>query len=270
MNVLIIGSGGREHAIAMKLSKSPIVGGLFVLPGNAGTREIATNVELSQDNFGEIEKFAKENFIELIVVGPEQPLVDGIVDYFVNKDIKVVGPDSNAAQLEGSKSFAKAFMEKYGIPTAKYRSFSSSEHIEAIEYLNELRPPYVLKADGLAAGKGVLILEDRTEAESELKKILTEGKFGAAGSSVVIEQFLQGIEMSVFVLTDGKDYLVLPEAKDYKRIGEGDSGPNRTIPILSVLLTIIVAVKLWHYYHQRHQNRRRDRSSFSEIQNKII
>ena len=226
MNILIIGSGGREHAIAKKIAASPKLGKLFVLPGNAGTNEIAENVSLALNDFKGMKDFAENNFIEMIVVGPEQPLVEGIADYFKNTDIKVVGPASKAAQLEGSKSFAKDFMLKYDIPTAKYRSFGPEQLNDAYNFLEDLNAPFVLKADGLAAGKGVLIIQDNEEAKTELKNILTGNKFGSAGSQVVIEEFLDGIEMSTFVLTDGKNYLVLPEAKDYKRIGEKDTGLN--------------------------------------------
>lgn len=226
MNILIIGSGGREHAIAKKIAASPKLGKLFVLPGNAGTNEIAENVSLALNDFKGMKDFAENNFIEMIVVGPEQPLVEGIADYFKNTDIKVVGPASKAAQLEGSKSFAKDFMLKYDIPTAKYRSFGPEQLNDAYNFLEDLNAPFVLKADGLAAGKGVLIIQDNEEAKAELKNILTGNKFGSAGSQVVIEEFLDGIEMSTFVLTDGKNYLVLPEAKDYKRIGEKDTGLN--------------------------------------------
>lgn len=226
MKILLIGSGGREHAIARKISDSPKLEKLYVLPGNAGTKAIAENVSLSSSDFAAIKEFTSEKSIDTIVVGPEQPLVEGITDYFKNSDMKVVGPSKKAAQLEGSKSFAKAFMAKYHIPTAKYNSFGSHELNEAMQFLKSLDAPYVLKADGLAGGKGVLIIDGLNEAKDELKNILTEGKFGSAGSKVVIEEYLDGIEMSSFILTDGQDYMILPEAKDYKRIGENDTGLN--------------------------------------------
>ena len=226
MNILIIGSGGREHALAWKLHQSRRVGQLFVAPGNGGTAKIATNVNIAPQNFEAIREFARQNNIRYIVVGPEQPLVEGIFDYFVEEEgIYVIGPSKAAAQLEGSKAFAKSFMSKYNIPTAPYRSFSSSQLKEAYDFLQTLKPPYVLKASGLAAGKGVVIVDDLDQARNEIRKMF-EGKFGAAGRTVVIEQFLDGIELSVFVLIDGKNYTVLPTSKDYKRVGEGDTGPN--------------------------------------------
>ncbi|MDD3685625.1 MAG: phosphoribosylamine--glycine ligase [Bacteroidales bacterium] len=229
MNVLILGSGGREHAFAWKISQSKLVNKLFVAPGNAGTAQCASNVSLNPLNFSEIGEFVKSNNIELLIVGPEDPLVAGIADYFrTNSEfdgVFVVGPDKKGAMLEGSKDFAKLFMNKYAIPTAGYFSANKENIDDAISYLSKLNPPYVLKADGLAAGKGVLITETLDEATSELQNMLN-GKFGAAGNTVVIEEFLDGIECSVFVLTDGDSYVILPEAKDYKRIGEGNTGLN--------------------------------------------
>ncbi|MCB8994198.1 MAG: phosphoribosylamine--glycine ligase [Bacteroidales bacterium] len=229
MNVLILGSGGREHALAWKIAQSPKLKKLFVAPGNAGTLGCATNIQLNTEDFQAVKKVVVENSIELVVVGPEVPLVAGIHDFFLSesvlRNITVIGPTLNGAMLEGSKDFAKKFMVKYNIPTAAYSSFTADSLNEGLAFLTKLNPPYVLKADGLAAGKGVLILDKMTEAQSELKEMLS-GKFGKAGNTVVIEEFLSGIECSVFVLTDGKDYLILPEAKDYKRIGEGDTGLN--------------------------------------------
>jgi phosphoribosylamine---glycine ligase len=230
MNVLIIGSGGREHAFAWKLAQSPKLSQLFIAPGNAGTAANGTNVKLAVDNFEAVKKFCLDQKIEMVVVGPEAPLVDGIHDFFLAdaeiREIAVIGPVKAAAQLEGSKDFAKDFMNKYGIPTAGHQTFDQSSLAEGIEYLEKLKPPFVLKADGLAAGKGVLILEDRKEAQEELRAMLEDKKFGTASAKVLIEEFLTGIEVSVFVLTDGKSYKILPEAKDYKRIGEGDTGLN--------------------------------------------
>lgn len=239
MNVLILGSGGRENALAWKIRESKKVDNLFVAPGNAGTelltREVdgktvgCKNVAIKADDFDAIKKFVLENDIEMVVVGPEDPLVKGIYDYFKNdaalKSIKVIGPSKEGARLEGSKDFAKAFMMRHNIPTARYKSFTNETIEDAIAFLAELEAPYVLKADGLAAGKGVLILNTLEEAKVELKTMLT-GKFGDASKTVVIEEFLSGIECSVFVLSDGKNYKVLPVAKDYKRIGEGDKGLN--------------------------------------------
>jgi len=229
MNVLILGSGGREHTLAWKISKSKKLRKLFIAPGNAGTGEVGTNVNIKPDDFDSIGSFVMQKNIELVVVGPEDPLVKGIYDYFLDhKDLKkvsVIGPSRKGAQLEGSKEFANQFMERNKIPAAKFKSISENSFNEGINYLKALKPPYVLKADGLAAGKGVLILESIEEAEKELKEML-QGKFGDAGKKVVIEEFLKGIEISVFVLTDGKSYKILPEAKDYKRIGEGDTGLN--------------------------------------------
>ncbi|MBK7211776.1 MAG: phosphoribosylamine--glycine ligase [Bacteroidales bacterium] len=228
-NILLLGSGGREHAMAWKMAQSPLLGKLFIAPGNAGTREVGTNVSLGINDFPAIRGFVLENQIDMIVVGPEEPLVKGIADYFRNDPytahIHVVGPGKAGAQLEGSKDFAKAFMQKHGIPTAAYQSFTRDTLNKAYEFLDTLKPPYVLKADGLAAGKGVIICNEIATAREELEMMLN-GRFGDASATVVIEEFLQGIELSVFFLTDGKTALLLPEAKDYKRIGEGDSGPN--------------------------------------------
>ncbi|PKP42235.1 MAG: phosphoribosylamine--glycine ligase [Bacteroidetes bacterium HGW-Bacteroidetes-13] len=230
MNILILGSGGREHAFAWKIKQSPRCDQLFVAPGNAGTMEIATNLPIDVLDFQAIKKAVVNHEIQLVLVGPEVPLVEGICNFFHNDkqltDVMIVGPEAHAAQLEGSKEFAKDFMFRHQIPTAAYQSFSSDQIGDACRFLETLQPPYVLKADGLAAGKGVLILEDIAEAKAELKNILTDGKFGNAGNKVVIEEFLKGIELSCFVLTDGKNYKILPTAKDYKRIGEGDTGLN--------------------------------------------
>ena len=227
-NILVLGSGGREHALAWKLAQSEGAH-VFIAPGNAGTAQIGTNVAIKINDFEAIKKFCIEQEIQLVVVGPEQPLVDGIVDFFkADKDlqaIKIIGPDRRGAQLEGSKAFAKDFMEKYGIPTAKCLKVSKDNVTEGYAFLDTLKAPYVLKADGLAAGKGVLIINDLKEAKAELNNML-DGKFGAASATVVIEEFLKGIEVSIFVLTDGEHYVLLPEAKDYKRIGDGDQGLN--------------------------------------------
>ena len=229
MNVLILGSGGREHALAWKIAQSPLLTKLFIAPGNAGTSECGTNLPVNTDDFYAVKEQVIKNNISLVVVGPEVPLVAGIHDFFLAdeqlKDIPVIGPTKQGAMLEGSKDFAKEFMIRYNIPTAAFRSFTSHTLSEGFEFLGSLHPPYVLKADGLAAGKGVVILGNLENARNELHEMLS-GKFGNAGSKVVIEEFLSGIECSVFVLTDGKDYLILPEAKDYKRIGEGDTGLN--------------------------------------------
>lgn len=228
-NILVLGSGGREHALAWKLSQSPCCGALYIAPGNAGTALVGKNVPIKVGDFEAIKRFCIEEGVQLVVVGPEQPLVDGIVDFFKHDDalksVKIVGPDKTGAQLEGSKAFAKVFMEKYGVPTAKCRTITKENLDEGFSFLDSLKAPYVLKADGLAAGKGVLILDSLDEAKTELNKMLG-GKFGAASECVVIEEFLKGIEVSVFVLTDGEHYVVLPEAKDYKRIGDGDRGLN--------------------------------------------
>lgn len=229
MNILIIGSGGREHALAWKLAQSPKVKRVYIAPGNAGTGETGKNLNINIENFEEIKKAVAENEIGMVVVGPEVPLVAGIHDFFLEDDflksVPIIGPVKRAAMLEGSKDFAKGFLTRHGIPTAEYRSFDNSTRDEAFKFLRSLDPPYVIKADGLAAGKGVLILDHITEAENEIDAIL-KGKFGQAGNKVVIEQFLRGIELSVFIITDGKTYKLLPEAKDYKRIGEGDKGLN--------------------------------------------
>ena len=225
MNILLLGSGGRECAIAWKLAQSPKCTKLFIAPGNAGTTAYGENVAIKVNEFDKISEFAKANNVEMIVVGPEDPLVNGVYDYFKGSDIKVIGPSKAAAQLEGSKDFCKRFMSRNGIPTARYQSFTAAEYDEACKFLETLQAPYVLKADGLAAGKGVLILPTLEEAKKELKEMLG-GMFGAASATVVIEEFMSGIECSVFVLTDGKNYKILPVAKDYKRIGEGDTGLN--------------------------------------------
>jgi phosphoribosylamine---glycine ligase len=230
MNVLLIGNGGREHALAWKIKQSPLCEKLFVAPGNAGTSLVAENILIGVDEFEKIGKFCITNKVELVVVGPEVPLVKGIRDYFEAdvqlKSIWMVGPGKAGAQLEGSKDFSKQFMLRNKIPTAKAKTFYSNQLAEAIEYLNSCTTPLVIKADGLAAGKGVIITSDLDDAKATMKEILEGKKFGEAGSKVLVEEFLDGIELSVFVLTDGKDYVILPEAKDYKRIGDGDTGPN--------------------------------------------
>ena len=230
MNILILGSGGREHTFAYKIAQSNRCGQLFVAPGNAGTSEIATNVPISVNDFEAIKNCVLENQIKMVVVGPEDPLVNGIADYFLAsselKNVMLIGPSKAGALLEGSKERAKEFMIDHKIPTAAYQSFTKESLAEGKLFLETLNPPYVLKADGLAAGKGVLILEDINEAKQELENMLSNSKFGAASETVVIEEFLDGIELSVFVLTDGKNYKILPTAKDYKRIGEGDKGLN--------------------------------------------
>ena len=225
MNILLLGSGGRECAIAWKLAQSPRCTKLFIAPGNAGTGAYGENVAIKVNEFEKIKEFVAANGIEMVVVGPEDPLVNGIYDYFQGTDVKVIGPSKAAAQLEGSKDFCKRFMMRNNIPTARYQSFTAAEYDEACKFLETLQAPYVLKADGLAAGKGVLILPTLDEAKRELKEMLS-GMFGAASATVVIEEFMSGIECSVFVLTDGKNYKILPVAKDYKRIGEGDTGLN--------------------------------------------
>jgi phosphoribosylamine--glycine ligase len=230
MNILILGSGGREHAFTHKLSQSKKINQLFVAPGNAGTDKIATNININPTNFNDVKNVVLTNEIDMVVVGPEAPLVEGVHDFFLAdeelKSIPVIGPKKDGALLEGSKDFSKQFMEKYNIPTARYKSFTKNNLTEGFDFLETLNAPYVLKADGLAAGKGVLILNSLEEAKKELKEMLTNQKFGDASSTVVIEEFLDGIELSVFVLTDGKSYKILPSAKDYKRIGEGDTGLN--------------------------------------------
>jgi len=229
MNILLLGSGGREHAMAWKISQSPKLSSLYVAPGNPGTAAVATNLPIAADDFPNIKKAVLENNIDLVVVGPEDPLVKGVVNFFAAdtelKNIPVIGPDKVGAQLEGSKDFSKKFMFRHNIPTAGYLSVTANNIPEGIAFLKNLQAPYVLKADGLAAGKGVLILNDLDETISELKAML-DGKFGAASKTVVIEEFLSGIECSVFVITDGKNYKILPEAKDYKRIGVGETGLN--------------------------------------------
>mgnify|MGYP001117412396 FL=1 len=230
MNILILGSGGREHAFTLKLLESNKVNQLFVAPGNAGTANIATNITINPTDFNAVKQTVLDNDIKMVVVGPEAPLVAGVHDFFLAddalKNIPVIGPKKDGATLEGSKDFSKQFMQKHGIPTAKYQSFTKENLAEGFAFLETLEPPYVLKADGLAAGKGVLILNSLKEAKAELKEMVSNQKFGEASSTVVIEEFLKGIELSVFVLTDGKNYKILPSAKDYKRIGEGDTGLN--------------------------------------------
>jgi phosphoribosylamine--glycine ligase len=229
MNILLLGSGGREHALAWKIAQSPKLTKLFIAPGNPGTAQVGTNLDIAADNFPALKEAAIAHQIDLILVGPEDPLVKGVVNFFAEDTevchIPVVGPDKVGAQLEGSKDFSKQFMFRHNIPTAGYLSITADNIDEGIAFLKSLKAPYVLKADGLAAGKGVLILTDLDETISELKAML-DGKFGAASKTVVIEEFLDGIECSVFVITDGKNYQILPEAKDYKRIGEGDKGLN--------------------------------------------
>ncbi|TNF45738.1 MAG: phosphoribosylamine--glycine ligase [Bacteroidetes bacterium] len=230
MRILLLGSGGREHAMAWKMAQSSMLEELFIAPGNAGTRQHGKNVSLNPTNFDEVKAFVLENNINMVVVGPEEPLVKGIHDFFLAdpdiKGIPVIGPGKIGAQLEGSKDFAKQFMMRHNIPTAKYATFTKDTLEDGYSFLAGMKPPYVLKADGLAAGKGVLILDNLEDAKKELKSMLADAKFGDASSRVVIEQFLSGIELSVFVLTDGDSYKVLPEAKDYKRIGEKDTGLN--------------------------------------------
>lgn len=229
MRILLLGSGGREHALAWKIAQSPKTEKLFIAPGNAGTASAGENVALKADDFDGIKKFVLDNNVNMVVVGPEDPLVKGIYDYFKNdaelSSIPVIGPSKAGAELEGSKEFAKGFMKRHNIPTAAYRSFNGTNIEEGYKFLETLKAPYVLKADGLCAGKGVLIVPTLDEAKKELKNML-EGMFGNASATVVIEEFLSGIECSVFVLTDGKNYKILPEAKDYKRIGEHDTGLN--------------------------------------------
>ncbi|MCM0665426.1 phosphoribosylamine--glycine ligase [Flavobacterium tyrosinilyticum] len=230
MTILLLGSGGREHAFAWKMTQSPLCEKLFVVPGNAGTAAIAENVAISPTDFEAVKALVLKENISLVVVGPEDPLVKGVYDYFKNdeslKHIPVIGPSKLGAQLEGSKEFAKEFLMKHNIPTAAYDSFTAETVEKGCEFLETLQPPYVLKADGLAAGKGVLIIQDLEEAKTELRNMLVHAKFGTASAKVVIEEFLDGIELSCFVLTDGKSYKILPTAKDYKRIGEGDTGLN--------------------------------------------
>lgn len=229
MKVLLLGSGGREHAMAQKISESPLLTKLFIAPGNPGTSLVGENVLLDINNFEAVGNLVKEKAIDMVVVGPEEPLVKGLGDYFKKDpeliDVAFIGPCADGARLEGSKDFAKHFMQKYGIPTARYQTFNPETIIDGYAFIHSLRAPYVLKADGLAAGKGVIILSDIVAAKNALKEML-DGQFGEASRRVVIEEFLTGIELSVFVLTDGKNYVVLPEAKDYKRVGEGDVGLN--------------------------------------------
>ena len=230
MNILVIGNGGREHALAWKIQESPLCQKVFVAPGNAGTALVAENVPLDVNDFDGLAKFCQDNSIGLVVVGPEGPLVNGIRDYFESdpslSSILMVGPGKVGAQLEGSKDYSKQFMLRHNIPTAKARTFMASDLSQALDYISSCKPPIVLKADGLAAGKGVIISLSQGEAKAVIKEMLVNKRFGAASSKVLIEEFLNGIELSVFVLTDGKDYVILPEAKDYKRIGDGDTGPN--------------------------------------------
>jgi phosphoribosylamine--glycine ligase len=230
MKILLLGSGGREHALAWKIAQSPKLTKLFIAPGNAGTDSCGSNINMDVNDFEKIKTFVLNEKIDMVVVGPEDPLVNGISDYFQNdellRNIALIGPDKTAAQLEGSKDFAKKFMVKYNIPTALYKTFNKENISEGNAFIDSLKPPYVLKADGLAAGKGVVILEDTDKAKAELKEMIEASKFGVASNKVVIEEFLSGIELSVFVMTDGKSYKILPNAKDYKRIGEGDTGPN--------------------------------------------
>jgi len=227
INILIVGSGGREHALAWKISQSPKLKQLYIAPGNAGTSQLGENIPVDGTDFEGLKKIVLEKKIDMVIVGPEVPLVAGLHDFFDSdpqlKDVKVFGPGKDGAQLEGSKDFSKSFMQRHDIPTAAYHTVTTAE--EGIKVLSTMKAPFVLKADGLAAGKGVLIIENREEAESALKEMLN-GKFGNAGKKVVIEEFLSGIELSVFVITDGNNYCLLPEAKDYKRIGEGDTGLN--------------------------------------------
>ncbi|MBA2562748.1 MAG: phosphoribosylamine--glycine ligase [Chitinophagaceae bacterium] len=230
MNILLLGSGGREHAFAWKINQSKLCSKLFIIPGNAGTLQFGENIDISMNDFEAIKKLCIRKKIDLVFCGPEDPLVNGIYDYFKNNEqlekIIVIGPSKEAAQLEGSKSFAKAFMQRHNIPTAAYREFDTINYSEGLEYIKNHSLPIVLKADGLAAGKGVLICRHHIEAMSEYELMIQEAKFGDAGKKVLVEEFLTGIELSVFVLADGKNYLLLPEAKDYKRIGESDTGLN--------------------------------------------
>lgn len=230
MKILLLGSGGREHALAWKMAQSSILDKLYIAPGNSGTRKHGKNIAIDPNDFEAVKVAVIENNIDIVVVGPEKPLVNGISDFFMNDDIlaeiPVIGPDSKGAQLEGSKDFAKTFMKKYNIPTAKHGTFTKETLEKGISFLQSMNAPYVLKADGLAAGKGVLILNDLKQAEKELKNMLMNSKFGSASEKVVIEHFLDGREVSVFIITDGQSFKLLPEAKDYKRIGEQDTGPN--------------------------------------------
>ncbi|MFN3839737.1 MAG: phosphoribosylamine--glycine ligase [Cyclobacteriaceae bacterium] len=230
LNILLIGNGGREHALAWKISQSRLCGALYVAPGNAGTATCAQNIPVAVDDFKKLGDFCTQTGIDLIVVGPELPLVKGIRDFFeahpTLHSIPIVGPGKSGAQLEGSKDFSKQFMLRHNIPTARAKTFHAGEIDQAIAYISQCKPPIVLKADGLAAGKGVIITQDPNEASREAAAMISGSKFGAAGKTVLVEEFLRGIELSVFVLTDGKEYVILPEAKDYKRIGDGDTGPN--------------------------------------------
>ncbi|HUC79879.1 MAG TPA: hypothetical protein VMR70_03150, partial [Flavisolibacter sp.] len=229
MNILLLGSGGREHAIAYKLSQSKRCSKLIIAPGNAGTAQVGINKPFGVTDFEAIKKCCAEEAIDMVIVGPEEPLVRGIVDYLraeVSNELLIIGPSKEAAQLEGSKAFAKAFMERHNIPTAAYREFTAENFEEGISYLKNHSLPIVLKADGLAAGKGVIICQNHIEAVAEFELMIQRSKFGEAGKRVVVEEFLSGIELSVFALTDGKDYLLLPEAKDYKQVGEGNTGLN--------------------------------------------
>ncbi len=230
MRILLLGSGGREHALAWKLSQSPLCESLFIAPGNAGTAQCGTNLPVGINDFAAIKKACIDNKIDLVIVGPEEPLVNGVTDYLISdpalQNLDVIGPDKAAAQLEGSKAFAKAFMMRHNIPTAAYKEFTLENYQEGVEYLQKHELPIVLKADGLAAGKGVVICENHIEAVAEFELMIQRAKFGEASKKVVVEEFMEGIEISVFVLMDGKNYVILPEAKDYKRIGEGDEGPN--------------------------------------------
>ncbi len=226
MKILLLGSGGREHALAWKMKQSPLCDALFIAPGNGGTGNCGINVNIGVNDFAAIEKFTTDNHIDLIVVGPEDPLVNGVYDYFTEKGIAVIGPSKQAAQLEGSKAFSKKFMQRHGIPTAAYAEFTAENFEEGKDYLAQHALPIVLKADGLAAGKGVVICQTHEEAQQVFAEMILNRQFGEASSRVVVEQFLDGIEISVFVLTDGKDYKIIGHAKDYKRIGEGDTGLN--------------------------------------------
>ncbi len=230
MNILILGSGGREHAFAWKLAQSPLCDELYIAPGNAGTATVGTNVDVAYNDFEAVAALIAERRIELVVVGPEEPLVNGIVDFLKSRPalnhVRIIGPDKAGAQLEGSKDFSKNFMRQHGIPTASYRTFTAADIEDGLAYLQSHAMPVVLKADGLAAGKGVIIAQTVVEAQVALRKMLLDGQFGTAGDKVVVEQFMRGVELSVFVLTDGEHYKILPEAKDYKRIGENDKGLN--------------------------------------------
>ena len=230
MNILLVGGGGREHTLAWKINQSPLCDQLFIAPGNAGTSQLGTNVAIAVNDFEAQANFCISRNIDMLIVGPEEPLVKGIYDYFKNRPdtahIQVIGPSKEAAQLEGSKAFAKAFMERYNIPTAAYKEFDAASYEAGMDYIRNHTLPIVLKADGLAAGKGVIICSNHIEALAEFQLMIQHSKFGEAGKRVVVEQFLDGIELSVFVLTDGKNFVVLPEAKDYKKIGKGDTGLN--------------------------------------------